>query len=202
MSAFRFVRQLEKEGFADERGDYLQIVRTEELLKRWAAASQQAVREVPVRWIIRKTQDQLSAAVISYVSQLDAAPPSRTKPRGGRIVKPPPRCCIGLFAAADALGFGFVHGTPPHIYLERPDLDVLQRLCLSPEDADRRADAYIRVPVNKEAVFRPAVRRDGLPVSDILQVWLDVSAHPARGQEQADLDTQRGSWGAVPQKVI
>jgi hypothetical protein len=28
--------------------------------------------------------------------------------------------------------------------------------------------------------------RDSLPVSDVLQVWLDTSAHPARGQEQAD----------------
>jgi hypothetical protein len=27
--------------------------------------------------------------------------------------------------------------------------------------------------------------RDGLPLSDVLQVWLDVSAHPARGREQA-----------------
>jgi hypothetical protein len=28
---------------------------------------------------------------------------------------------------------------------------------------------------------------DGVRVSDPLQVWLDVSPHPARGREQADL---------------
>ncbi|WP_280640424.1 hypothetical protein [Cupriavidus pinatubonensis] len=27
--------------------------------------------------------------------------------------------------------------------------------------------------------------RDGIPVTDIIQTWLDVSAHPARGAEQA-----------------
>jgi hypothetical protein len=42
------------------------------------------------------------------------------------------------------------------------------------------------VPSNKEAVFRAAVLRDDLPVSDVLQVWLDASVHSARGREQAD----------------
>jgi hypothetical protein len=45
---------------------------------------------------------------------------------------------------------------------------------------------YVRIPENPEAVFRAAVERDGVPVSDILQVWLDVSNHPARGKAQAD----------------
>jgi hypothetical protein len=35
-------------------------------------------------------------------------------------------------------------------------------------------------------VFRASVVRDGVPVADILQVWLDVGAHPARGEEQAE----------------
>jgi hypothetical protein len=46
-------------------------------------------------------------------------------------------------------------------------------------------DACIRIPENKEAVFRSAVRHNGIPVSDTLQVWLDVSSHPTRGKEQA-----------------
>ncbi len=31
------------------------------------------------------------------------------------------------------------------------------------------------------------VNRNGVPVCDAIQVWLDVSAHPSRGLEQADL---------------
>ena len=63
---------------------------------------------------------------------------------------------------------------------------AIRRLGLSIEDRDQRADAYIRIPANKEAVFRAAVIRGGLPVTDILQVWLDASTHPARGQAQAN----------------
>jgi hypothetical protein len=29
--------------------------------------------------------------------------------------------------------------------------------------------------------------KDGVPVSDVLQVWMDVAQHPSRGREQADL---------------
>jgi hypothetical protein len=36
-------------------------------------------------------------------------------------------------------------------------------------------------------VFRAAVQLDGVAISDVLQIWLDVSAHPSRGEEQADL---------------
>jgi hypothetical protein len=47
------------------------------------------------------------------------------------------------------------------------------------------------VPKNPQAVFRAAVKRDGVPAADILQVWLDVSNHPARGKDQADLLRKR-----------
>ena len=40
-------------------------------------------------------------------------------------------------------------------------------------------------------MFRAAVERDGVPAADILQVWLDVSNHPARGKDQADLLRKR-----------
>jgi hypothetical protein len=62
----------------------------------------------------------------------------------------------------------------------------LEQLGLSVEDAKGQPDAYVRVPENKEAVFRATMQHQGVPVSDILQVWLDVSNHPARGTEQAD----------------
>ena len=186
MSASRLVRRLEIEGFLDGRSEHLELVRVEDLLGRWVAANQQSFRDIPVRWIVKREDHQLVAALRSYSSGTGAGPRSTARTRRGAVIKVQPRCAVGLFAAADALGFGFVRGVPPHIYLERLDLDVIRRLGLSIEDADRRADAYIRVPANKEAVFRAAVIRDGLPVSDIVQVWLDVSTHAARGREQAD----------------
>jgi hypothetical protein len=56
-------------------------------------------------------------------------------------------------------------------------------------DAWRDVDARSllrRVPAFRESVFRAAVVRDGVPVADILQVWLDVSSHPARVDAQAE----------------
>jgi hypothetical protein len=70
--------------------------------------------------------------------------------------------------------------------MERFDLGVLQRLGLSVEGAEHNPDAIIRVPGNPESVFRASVVKDGVPCSDILQVWLDVSDHPSRGKVQAD----------------
>ncbi len=35
------------------------------------------------------------------------------------------------------------------------------------------------------------VRTGGMAASDVLQVWVDVAAHPSRGCEQADLIRKR-----------
>jgi len=185
MSSFRLVRELSEQGFFDERQGCLRLVRIEDLMQQWLGASQRNASEIPLRWIIRGNKNQLSAAIKSCVSEVnERARPQR--PRKGRLLGPAPRICIGLFAAADLHGIGFVQGVQPHVYLERLDADVLRRLGLSAENAEQNADVYVRIPKNPEAVFRASVRRNGLPVSDILQVWLDASNHPARGKEQAE----------------
>jgi hypothetical protein len=80
-----------------------------------------------------------------------------------------------------------VHGVAPLVYLERLEPGVLERLGLSLEAPGVSPDIYIRVPAVRESVFRGAVLRDGVPVSDVVQVWLDAGAYPARGPEQADM---------------
>jgi hypothetical protein len=35
------------------------------------------------------------------------------------------------------------------------------------------------------------VRVNGVAVSDVIQVWLDVASHPSRGPEQADVIRRR-----------
>jgi Holliday junction resolvase len=170
MSASRLVNQLTSRGFLDESDEHLQVVRVEELLDWWASSNRDAAKEVPARWIIRSGQHQPAAALRQYTS---------------RQMHNQPRCCLGLFAAADALGFGFVRGAPTHIYLERLTLDSLNRLGLAVDHSGRPADVMVLIPSHQEAVFSPAVMREGVPVSDVLQVWLDVATHPARGPEQA-----------------
>ena len=186
MSAFRFVRQLRLEGFLDEASSSLSLVRLDDLLRRWQAESLRPARDVPMRWILRgDPARQLHDALRAQMPE-SVAPPPRS-----RRAAPPPRCCLGLFAAADALGLGFVHGVAPFVYVERLEPGVLERLGLSLEAPGADPDVYVRVPAAKESVFRAAVRRDGVPVSDAVQVWLDAGAHPSRGAEQADLIYRR-----------
>jgi hypothetical protein len=185
MSASRLVNQLANQGFLDQSEEQLQIVRLEELLELWTSANRQPAKEIPARWIIKSGEDQLESALREYNFPHDSNPTASRKRRSGVTIEAPPKCCLALFAAADALGFGFVRGVPPHIYLERLTLDSLFRLGLVVDQSGRAAEIFIRIPVHKESVFRAAVVREGVRVSDVLQVWLDVSVHPARGREQA-----------------
>lgn len=185
MSAFRFVNEFSKEGFLESASGFLKVVRSRELLNRWKAAGQRRLLEIPMRWILNRGRDSLANAVRSYEvfeGLQNPSPESRV---------PWPRLCLGLFEAAEALGIGFVQGVKPYLYLERVKEDVLKDLGLSGNSSAEQADVYIRVPGNRESIFRGAVRKNGVPISDILQVWLDVGQHPSRGQEQADLIWRR-----------
>jgi hypothetical protein len=186
MSAFRFVRQLQIQGFLDELASPLRLVRLEELLRRWRAESLRPSREIPMRWVLRgdparQLRDALRA-------QASAPPPldSPSRAPGGQL-----RACLGLFAAAEELGVGLVHGVAPYAYVERADAEVFERLGLSLEPPRPSPDVFLRIPSARESVFRGAVLRHGVPVSDVLQIWLDAGVHPSRGSEQADLIYRR-----------
>ena len=170
MSASRLVNQLSRRGFLDRSEEHLQVVRVEELMELWISSNRESATERPARWILKSGKEHLLAAVRQHAS---------------RQIHNQPRCCLGLFAAADALGLGFVRGAPAHIYLERLTLDALNRLGLAIDHSARPPDVTVRIPADPEAVFRPRVFPDNVPASDVLQVWLDVSTHPARGKEQA-----------------
>jgi hypothetical protein len=183
MSAFRFVEEFSKGGFLESGQGPLRLVRWRELMDRWQAASPRRVLEVPVRWVLHRGEKALRSALRSYQSKEKM--PVQDSDR--HISSPRPRLCLGLFEAAEVFGIGFVRGAQPYIYVERLNPEVLQELGLSENAEEKGADVYLRVPGNRESVFRGVVQKSGLPVSDIFQVWLDVSQHPARGKEQADL---------------
>jgi hypothetical protein len=183
MSGFRFVEEFSREGFLESGEGSLRLVRLRELISRWQAAQQRRVLEVPMRWVLHRGEKALRSALRSYQSKKKILP----QDSDGHLSSPRPRLCLGLFEAAEALGIGFVRGAQPYIYVERLNGDVLKELGLSEKPEEQGADIYVRVPGNRESVFRGVVEKNGLPVSDILQVWLDVGQHPARGKEQADM---------------
>jgi hypothetical protein len=165
MSAFRFVQQLQKEGHLHESSRHVQLVRRPELFRRWQASVLKPAREVPMRLLLRgDLQKELRRMLANG------------------------RACLALFAAADALGLGFVQGVPPHVYvplIAAANLAAWKRLV--PAEPGEAPDLILRQPGAREAVFRALVRPNDLPSSDVIQVWLDVASHPARGREQADV---------------
>ena len=169
MSAFRFVQQLREEGYLHESSSSLELVRRQDLFARWQAAGDRAVREVPMKFRLPG----------------DARAQLRKVLSSGRA-------CLGLFAAADALRLGFVDGVPPHVYVERlQPSSLVAWKSLRPSEAGELPDVVLRQAPSPQSVFRGMVRADGAAVSDVIQVWLDVASHPARGREQADLIRQR-----------
>jgi Holliday junction resolvase len=165
MSAFRFVQQLREQGFLDESSPRFKLVRLEELFRRWRSEALRSSPEMPMSFLIRRpAQLQLREIISSHQG------------------------CLGLFAAAEALKLGHVKGVPPYVYvprLERLDRDAWKGLV--PASPGEPLDLILKQSRAPQSVFRGALHLDGIAVSDVLQVWLDVSAHPSRGEEQAEL---------------
>ncbi len=160
MSASRFIRQLRHEGYLDEHR--LKLVRRADLFRRWQAA------------VLRHSPNELAMAFVlggpieDHLRQLQSRD-----------------ACLALFAAADALNIGHVSGVPPHVY--GPNWARLGSKDWSVLPAAGKPDFILREPSAPQSIFRGMVNRNGVPVCDAIQVWLDVSAHPSRGLEQADL---------------
>lgn len=167
MSASRFLQQLRNEGYLDDSSRYLALVRRQELFRRWRSAVMRPSPELPMMFLIRSPVDQQIKGLVS-------------KHEG--------EACLGLFAAANVLRLGHVSGVPPYIYVPKlPRPNDKKWRALLPTSASEIPDLIVRQALSPKSTFRGAVHLDGLIVSDVIQVWLDVANHPSRGEEQADL---------------
>lgn len=167
-SASRFVVGLKEDELLNTDEGFLKLIRVDELLDRWSAAFKRRPLELRARWLF-PAKDPLR--------HLDEVL--------RRVQKPDERACLGLFAACDRLGFQFVSGVAPHLYLEHVSSDALRRFGLRQAEPGEAADVMVREPRYPESLFRGAMDRDGVPVSDVIQCWLDVADNPARGEEMA-----------------
>ena len=169
MSASRFVQLLRQESFLDESSSHFKLVRRAELFRRWRAASLRSSREMRMRFLI---PGSLPKRLKNLVSSHQA--------------------CLGLFAASEALHLGHVHGVLPYVYVKSLSGVVGEAWQdLVPLSQGENAHLILRQAAAPRSVFSGAVLADGVKVSDVLQIWLDVSEHPSRGREQADLIQQK-----------
>lgn len=170
MTASRFLKQLRSEGFLDESSEFLTLVRREELFERWGATAPYISADVPAHFRIVVGIEERVRELLSEVEG-DA--------------------CLGLFGAADVLHVGHVSGASRYICVRRmppfdmtvPEINPWNALRPFPKSAPH---VWLRVARFPESTFRGAVRRDGIMVTDVIQVWLDVMNHPTRGRERAE----------------
>ena len=165
MSAFRFVEHLKSEGYLSESDSDLTLVRREDLFRRWQASAVRSIKEIPMRYLLK------GDARVQLRKILDSG-----------------RSCLALFAAAEALKLGFVEGVPPYVYVERiRPSDLASFKNLRQCEPGEPPELILRQAPAPESVFRGMVSANGMAACDVLQVWLDVSSHPSRGRDQADL---------------
>ncbi|EOH6072771.1 RpiR family transcriptional regulator [Burkholderia cenocepacia] len=162
MTASRFVNALTQKGFLDRSSPYMKLVMRRKLAELWKAVYKNQSDPVPAKFLV----------------------PGPSRLLTDKLLQRHQQSLLGLFAAADALALGHVHGIPPYVYVE----DMVEASGwkeLRSARAGEKPDILLQQIRFPQSIRNGAVRRDGVQVTDILQVWLDVSAHPARGAEQA-----------------
>lgn len=163
MSASRFVRRLQEEGFLEHSGRAFRLVRRAELFFGWKSA---ALRSSPEMRMVYLAPGPRMRRLLEAADKMEG--------------------CVGLFEAAELLKVGHVSGVPPYLYLRRL-VRPMGWPGLVPARDGEAAQVILKQPNFPVSLFRVAVPiAGGAMVTDVLQIWLDVSAHPSRGQEQAD----------------
>lgn len=176
-NSYKLVTALKEEHFLRDVAG-LQLVRVFDLLRRWAPYGSKytgSVDAVPIM-AHELTDGDLDRLVRRYVEQQ----------RGLGLPALQNTVALAGAAAADRLGVGHRQGVTPALYSRFINDDVLRQLQLRPAKPGERPQLLLRQPKYPEAVFRSVVLCQDVPVTDILQTWMDVQ-NDARGQEQADV---------------
>jgi hypothetical protein len=162
MSATRLINALKEDGLV-ELAPHLRIVQRRKLAQRWKAAYVKPAVGVPMKYL---------AGGVPEEQQLR------------KTLKREEGATLGQFAAANALGVGHVHGAITALWVL--DLAAAERWRGLKRARDgERPDLILKQHPYPQSLLRGRVMRDGAWVSDIIQTWLDVSAEPTRGAEQA-----------------
>jgi hypothetical protein len=146
-----------------------ELVLTRQWMTTWANANAAWTTEVPCRFLTPR-RDPLNTIRARFASLDDELGP----------------VSVGGHAAADLLGFGHVKGLPPHLVCKEVSKNVFDHFQLRPVEPGEVAEVIVRKALFPRSTFEGRVQVDGVPVTDIIQTWLDVGHRSARGAEQAE----------------
>ncbi|VVE47220.1 RpiR family transcriptional regulator [Pandoraea soli] len=162
MTATRLVNALKEENLV-EFAPHLRIVQRRKLAERWKATYLKPIIGVPMRFLVHGVPE---------TQQLR------------KTLKQHEGATLGQFAAAHALGVGHVHGALTTLWV--PNLGTAENWRgIRRAFEGERPDLVLKQHPYPQSLLRGRVMRDGIWVSDVIQTWLDVSADPTRGAEQA-----------------
>lgn len=177
-NSYKLVNALKEDHFLTED---LKPVRVPELLNRWAPHGSRTTHETAVAPILPTSDpDAQLDALLQKVAPLKEGPWVADR------WHTPFRVAVAGIAAADRLGAGHVRGVKPVLYMDRVTDESLRALGLKKIKAGSPFAYLVRRPKFADAVFNAAVAVNGVPVTDILQTYLDVQQAP-RGEEQAGI---------------
>ena len=186
-SASRFLAALDAEGYLAQSPEEFRLIRVRALLHAWRRSMQRPMERRYARFLLPSNDPyrHLQSMLVDRVHQRELFEGASSVSISARLGPKGKRACLGLFAACRSLGVGFVKGAPIHLICEDASPGVLKELELIPVNHRAESELIVVRPRFPEAVFRGCVLVEEAPVSDILQCWLDVSFHAARGEEQA-----------------
>lgn len=187
-TASRFLAALLAGEHASKSPEGIQLTRPDDLLRDWRRSIPYSAERRVARFAlpVKDPGEHLRAVLAKHYGkrvqnseQTSPSPHGLTAPLGQRA-------CLGLFSACQSLGVSFVRSAPIHLISEDVSPAFLRKLELVLVDDQAPYDVIIVHPKFPESTFRGCVSDGGAPVADILQCWIDVSFHAARGAEQAD----------------
>lgn len=162
MTATRLINALKDEGFI-ETVPTLRLVQRRRLAERWKAVYLKPVVSRPMKFLNPAVEPEVQLEKLIKREQGIA----------------------GLFYAANLLGVGHVHGAVPAVWVAGLD-SALGWRGVRPALDGERPDVTFHQHAYPRSLTHGAVQIGNVHVSDVIQTWLDVSAHATRGAEQAD----------------
>ncbi len=179
--AWNLVALIEARGYLRRQGERFMFPGLRRLLEDWSAF----VRLRPDRVLGAKPihpERSPEKAVRQLLARLARRTSAVDEPGTAAVV-------VGGHRACHLLALGRSNIESARLYVEHP-AETLERLDLVPADTDA-ALVEIVEPRAKDSIFKGSARVDGLPVADILQLYLDLRTSPARGVEQSDFLFER-----------
>jgi hypothetical protein len=175
-----FINRAEQSGFLKRSSQGFIIQRHQELLEDWAYALKHKHRDqVGLRFLYEnEPEDRFLKKIRDYCNK------SKDCGQGLPIV-------LGRHLACHLLGIGRSNVRSASLYASRPQEEILSALDLVVDESKSASSlVLVRAPFPK-AIFDSSALIDDVPVSDIVQCYLDVYHSIDRGREQAEYIYQK-----------